>query len=135
MTGKALQEFINQPQRVGTLATASADGQPNCALIGSAVLEDNDRLLLGLGNNRTLRNLKNNPHAIYSVFEPGASLLAWQGARLYLELETLDEQGPLLQQMIDQVTRQAGALAGGMIVAAVRFKVTAVRPQLDSCAN
>lgn len=125
------QKFISNPQQVGVLSTSSSDGTPNCALIGSAVMTADSQLILALGDNRSLQNLKQNPKAVFIAFKEADFLPAWQGVRLYLKVEEIDYDGPLKEQRIANITQTAGAQAAKMMVAGVRFSVYETRPLLD----
>ena len=131
MTQEQLITFISTPNRVGTLATANKDGMPNSAIIGSALMLTSNQLVIGLGNNRSLNNLQENPHAVFSVFQEGATLPAWQGARLYLRVEQMDYTGELKQQRVAAIEQHAGTTAAKMISAAVQFSVIDIRPLID----
>jgi hypothetical protein len=94
-------------------------------------MPDEETLLLGLGDNRSLRYLRIHPRAVYLACEPGPTFLAWQGARLYLEVAAIDGSGPLFERVVERIRETAGAMAARTIRAAVTFRITAVRPLLD----
>lgn len=125
------QKFISDPKQVGILSTADSSGTPNCALIGSAVMTNNDKLVLALGDNRSLRNLQQNPQAVFIAFKEADFLPAWQGVRLYLKLEEISYDGALKEQRIAEIKQTVGDQAANMMVAAVQFSVYATRPLLD----
>jgi hypothetical protein len=125
-------EFVNQPGRFGVLATASPSGASNAAVFGSARMTDETTLELGLGDNRTLENLRRNPRATFLVFEPGATPLSWQGVRLYLEVIEITANGPRFEAIVAGVREQAGPLAARAIRTLVVFRITASRPLLDA---
>lgn len=131
MDNEQLKIFISDPQRVGTLATVDRQGNPNSAVIGSATLHKSGQLAMGLGDNRSLKNLRDNPKAVFTIFQPAQNFFAWQGVRLYLKCEAIDTDGELKQQVVQQVEATAGTFAARMIVAAVRFSIEATRPLLD----
>jgi hypothetical protein len=57
--------------KVFPVATASKSGSPNVSLIASVVLENDDTIWLGDNfMNKTLSNVKENPHAALSVWDP-----------------------------------------------------------------
>lgn len=125
------QQFISEPKQVGILSTANSDGAPNCAIIGSAVMPTEDQLIVALGDNRTLKNLQHNPQAVFIAFKEADFLPAWQGIRLYLKVEEIDEAGALKQQRVDEIAQTVGNQAAKMMVAAVRFSIHQTRPLLD----
>ncbi len=127
------QELIHLfgPNRVGVLSTADDRNRPNAAVVGSARLPDSQALIIGLGANRSLQNLQENPRAVFTFFDPGPTPFAWQGARLYLRVLQIETEGPLFAEMVAGVTRQAGRAAGRRIRAAVLFRIEQVRPLID----
>ncbi len=129
MNKKQLRQFICAG-RVGYLASASADGAPNCAVIGSATMPDDNHLLLGLGDNRTLDNLRHNGRAVFTVAEAGESITRWQGARLYLHVAEIATDGALKEQVCSAIAAAVGSAAADAIAAAVYFEITAIRPLL-----
>ena len=42
-------------------------------------MTDGKTVVLGLGKNRSLMNLQQNPYAVYLILEPGKSLMDWKG--------------------------------------------------------
>lgn len=131
MTTEQLLSFVSDPGRVGNLATVDANGIPNSALIGSAIMPDTDTLIIALSNNRSLHNLQQNGQAVFTVFEPADFIPAWQGARLYLTLNQIDYSSSMKQQRVAAVKQYAGTQAASTIVAAVQFSIHDIRPLLD----
>jgi hypothetical protein len=86
---------------------------------------------MGLGNNRTLANLKENPYAAYMIMEPGKSLPEWKGVRLYLKASGIETEGNKLELIRSIIAEKAGANAAKIIQAAVTFEVLEVRPLAD----
>nr|WP_320116114.1 pyridoxamine 5'-phosphate oxidase family protein [uncultured Desulfuromonas sp.] len=132
MTPEELVSFVNTAQRVGTLSTVDGAGHPNSAVIGSAMMPDPQHVNIALANNHSLENLRHNANAVLSVYEPAPLIFNWQGARLYLAVDDIEETGPFKEAMVQQVEQQAGKLAARTIHAAVRFSVVKIRPLLDS---
>ena len=125
------QKFISEPKQVGILSTADSDGTPNCAVIGSAAMTSEGQLILALGDNRSLRNLHQNPRAVFIAFKEADFLPAWQGVRLYLQLEEINYDGALKEQRVAEIKQTVGNQAAKMMVAAIRFSVYETRPLLD----
>ena len=126
-----LMEYFNKAPRIGTLSTAGADGTVDVAVFGSPRMTDEKTVVLGSGTNRTLANLRENPHAVYMIMEPGAGLMDWRGIRVYLRLKDLASSGPAFDDYIAQVTQAVGEAAASMIHALATFEVTEVRPIVD----
>lgn len=130
MSGNRLTElFAQNPTTL--LGTADAAGQPNMAVIGSACLVDAEQIALGLGPCRSLANLRANPRATLCLVQPGATVMQWQGARIYLDCVALEETGALFDQTVARIREAAGPGAARRIVAAALFAITEVRPLLS----
>ncbi len=126
------RDAVNQPGRVGVLSTADAAGQPNAAYFGTPQLNEDGELVMGLGNNRSLKNLEENPKAAFFVVESAPVDFQTPGYRLYLEAKEIQRQGPVLEAVRAAVAEKAGADKAKMFQAAVVFKVNEVRPLVDS---
>ncbi|MGC9434835.1 MAG: pyridoxamine 5'-phosphate oxidase family protein [Methanomicrobiales archaeon] len=94
-------------------------------------MTDGETVVAGLGDNRTLANLQENPHAVYLIMEPGEGLTDWKGIRVYLRLADLATSGPALDDFKVQMAKVAGEEAAEMMQAVARFGVTEVRPLID----
>lgn len=57
-------------------------------------MTDEKTVVPGSGTNRTLANLRENPHAVCMIMEPGGGLMDWMGIRVYLRLKDLTSSGP-----------------------------------------
>ena len=126
-----LMEYFNKAPRLGTLSTADKAGKVNSAVFGSPRMTDEKTVVMGLGKNRTLANLQQNPHAVYLIMETGATLMDWKGIRVYLKAQNIATSGPVLDAFKVQMAKVAGEEAAKMIYAAVSFEVIEVRPIID----
>lgn len=126
-----LKAMFDRPGQAGVLSTADGGGEVNGAVFGSARLTEEGNLIVALGDNRSLRFLRENPRAVFTLCEPGPHPLAWQGARLYLEAERIETEGTLLGGMREEIRRAAGEGASRRIRAAVVFRILNVRPLVD----
>lgn len=131
MDRKELMTLFNKQPRIGTLSTTNRAGDVDVAVFGSPQMIDEETVVMGIGNNRSLRNLKENPRAVFIVLEPGRTLMDWRGARVYLKVDTVDAEGGLFQQVRSNLEKAAGKQAAAMVQAAIRFKITEVRPIVD----
>ncbi len=125
-----LNEIFSNHQ-TGVLATANTQGEVDAAVFGSCRLLDDNTVVVGLGNNRTLANLKLNPYATLLFATPGPSVFKWAGARVYLKLTDLLETGSLFEETVAEVEREAGKMAARMITTVATFTITEVRPIVD----
>ena len=126
-----LMKYFNKQPRLGTLSTSGKDGRVNVAYFGSPQMTDPKTVFMGLGNNRTLANLKENPWAAYMIMEPGNTLPEWKGVRLYLKVTEIETEGNKLEQIRRLIAEKAGPNAAKGIQAAVTFEVIEIRPLAD----
>jgi hypothetical protein len=126
-----LMEYFNKSPRIGTLSTSDKAGNVNSAIFGSPRMTDEKTVIMGLGKNRTLANLQQNPHAVYLIMEPGKSLMDWKGVRVYLKAKNIATSGPGLDDFKAQMAKVTGVEATKMIHAAVNFEITEIRPIVD----
>ena len=130
MPGK-LMDYFNKAPRLGTLSTASKKGNVNAAVFGSPRMVDEKTVVMGLGRDRSLEYLQENPNAVFLIMEPGKSLTEWKGIRVYLKMKTAATSGPKLDDYKIQMAKAFGPDAANMVHAAVTFEVTEVRPLVD----
>ena len=131
MNRQELMEIFNRRPRIGSLATASAGGDANVAVFGSPQMIDENTVVMGIGENRSFRNLRENPKAAFIVMEPGETVMDWKGARVYLEAVDIETGGGFFDQVRENIEKAAGKQAAQMIHAAIRFNITEVRPLVD----
>ncbi len=130
MPGK-LMDYFNKAPRLGTLSTASKKGMVNAAVFGSPKMVDEKTVVMGLGRDRSLQYLQENPNAVYLIMEPGKSLMEWKGIRVYLKMKTATTSGPKLDDYKSEMAKAFGPDAAKMVQAMVTFEVTEVRPLVD----
>ena len=126
-----LMDYFNKSPRIGTLSTADKAGTVDSGVFGSPHMTDERTVVMGLGKNRTFANLQQNPHAVYLIMAPGATIMDWKGIRVYLKAQKIATSGPVLDNFKAQMAKVAGEEAAKMIYAAVSFEVTEVRPLID----
>lgn len=124
-------EIANKPGRIGVLATASRDGDPNVAYFGSPQLRSDGTLVMGLGDNRTLKNLEENPKAVFFVITESPVSFQTPGYRLYLEAETIEKEGAIVDGVREKIAQHAGEQAAQMIQAGAVFSITEMRKLID----
>ncbi len=128
---KELYEIVNKPGRIAVLSTANRQGQPNSAYFGSLQLMLDGSVALGLGNNRTLKNLEENPLAVLFCVTESPVGFETPGVRLYLKLKGVEKSGSAYEAIKAAIAEHAGADAAKMVVAAAAFEVTDVRKVVD----
>ena len=131
MNRQELMTLFNKYPRIGTLSTANNEGEVNVAVFGSPRMIDENTVVMGIGQNRSLRNLQRNPKAAFVVMEPGETVMGWKGARVYLEATDMETDGDFYDEIKLNIAKAAGKQAADMVHAAIRFKITEVRPIVD----
>ncbi|MCK5552746.1 MAG: pyridoxamine 5'-phosphate oxidase family protein [Deltaproteobacteria bacterium] len=124
-------ELFNKWPRIGTLSTANKMGEVNVAVFGSPRLVDENTVVMGIGNNRSFRNLQRNPRAVFIVMQPGQTVKDWKGARVYLEAVDMETEAEFYEEIKRGIAKVAGQEAAEMLRAAIRFRITEVRPIVD----
>ena len=125
---KEIIEIVNKAGRIGTLGTANKLGQPNVAYFGSPQLSEDGTIVMGLGSNRTLKNLEENPLAVFFCIAESPVAFTTPGYRLYLKVREIQKEGPIIDSIKKAIAEAAGAEAAKMIAAGVVFDVTEIRP-------
>jgi hypothetical protein len=131
MDRKQVMEMFNRKTRIGALATSNGKGDVNAAVFGSPRMIDENTVIMAIGDNRSFQYLQENPKASFIVIEPGDSPTDWKGARLYLEMDSFERYGELLDSFRSNIRKVAGNKSANAIIAAIRFKITDVRPLID----
>jgi len=131
MNRQELMVLFNKYPRIGTLSTANTEGEVNVAVFGSPRMIDENTVIMGIGQNRSFRNLERNPKAVFIVMEQGETVMDWKGSRVYLEATDMETEGNFYNEIKHSITKAAGKQAADMIHAAIRFKITEVRPIVD----
>jgi len=131
MDRKELKEVFNKRPRIGALSTSDGKGNVNVAVFGSPQMIDDNTIVMGIGNNRSYRNLQENPKAVFIIMEPSATAPEWKGVRVYLEAVSIESAGELYNKIKEEITNRLGKQAGEMIKAAIRFTITEVRSLIE----
>lgn len=134
MDRKQVMKMFNKEARIGVLATANKNGDVNAAVFGSPRMIDEDTVIMAIGDNRSAKYLEENARASFIVVEPGETPATWKGVRLYLEAESFERYGEVLDSFRAKIRKVAGNKSADAIQAAIRFKVTDVRPLIAPSA-
>lgn len=127
-----LMAYFNKQPRLGTLSSANKEGQVDVAYFGSAHMVDEKTVIVGMGNNRTLSNLRENPNAVFMIMEPGETPAQWMGVRVYLKMTDCQTSGRKLDEIRAQIAQKVGPeIANKMIHAYVAFGIEEIRPFAD----
>ncbi|RTZ98402.1 MAG: pyridoxamine 5'-phosphate oxidase family protein [Deltaproteobacteria bacterium] len=129
---KEVFEIANKPGRIGILATASKQGKPNVAYFGSPRLMEDGTLVMGLGNNQSLKNLEENPKAVFFTIGKSPVTFNTPGYRLYLDVREIQKTGPIIDGVKAKISEFAGAQAAKMIVAGVVFDISDIRTLIET---
>ncbi|MEJ2639628.1 MAG: pyridoxamine 5'-phosphate oxidase family protein [Desulfosarcinaceae bacterium] len=125
---KEVIDIVNGAGRIGTLGTANRQGEPNVAYFGSPRLSEDGTITMGLTKNRTLKNLEENPHAVFFCVAESPVTFTTPGYRLYLKAREIQKSGPILDRVKEAIAEHAGPQAAAKIAAGVVFDVTEIRP-------
>ncbi|MCF8110465.1 MAG: pyridoxamine 5'-phosphate oxidase family protein [Desulfobacteraceae bacterium] len=79
--GENLEEYFEQTEGTGVLATSGADGRVNAAVYARPHILDDGSAAMVMRNRLTRKNLLENPCATYLFVEQGPG---YKGCRLYL---------------------------------------------------
>ncbi len=134
MDRKQVMKMFNKKTRIGVLATANNDKEVNVAVFGSPRMIDEDTVIMAIGDNRSAKYLEENPKASFIVVEPGEAPATWKGVRLYLEVESFERYGEVLDSFRANIRKVAGNKSADAIQAAIRFKIVDVRPLIAPAA-
>jgi hypothetical protein len=131
MERSELMELFNSPTRIGILSTSDGKGNVNSGLFGSPRMLDGDTVVMACGESRSLANMAVNPKAVYLFFEPGANIMDWKGAKVYLRVDKFEKEGPLLDRFIQEIRARVGDQAASRLTTAVTFHIEDIRPLID----
>ena len=107
----------------GFLATASGSGEVNIAIYFRPEVLDDGTLVFGMSEGRTLRNVRENPQAVFAFDEGG-----YKGVRVYLERGDERSDGVLLDRLRRRADAEVKPGAGKSIAHAVAFRVKRFEP-------
>lgn len=128
---KAVMALVNDPGRVGVLATTDRKGNPNVAVFGSAYMPDELTLVVAMGDTRSSQNLLETGRAVFMSVVPDENPMNTQGCRVYLKLRSMEKDGPNLDNVKERVAKVANEKAARMIKYAVFFDIDSTRPLID----
>jgi hypothetical protein len=128
---KAVRDLVNDPRRVGVLATTDREGQPNVAVFGSAHMPDALTLVVALGDTRSAQNLLETGRAVFMSVVPHENPMQTQGCRVYLKVRSMEKEGPNLEAEKTRVAAISNKKAALMIKYAVFFDIESTRPLID----
>lgn len=126
-----LVDYFNKMPRLGCLSTSSKEGKVNVAYFGSPRMIDEKTIVMGLGKNRTLAYLQENPYGVFMIMEPGQTPTEWKGVRLYVRMTGCEISGRKYDDFKAAVAQKAGQAAAKLIHAAATFEVYEIKPLAD----
>ena len=115
---------VLKPGGRGVIGTASKDGVVNMAVYAVPSVVDDETVAWGMTDGRTWNNVRENPNASYTYFEPGEG---YRGARLTLSLSRTEDSGGMLSKIREQ-TRASSPGNPQAIRHVAYFKVVESRP-------
>ncbi len=126
-----LMQYFNRAPRIGTLSTASKNGQVNTACFGSPRMIDEKTVVMSVRNSRTFANLRENPNAVFMIVEPGKTPLDWKGVRVYLKMTGYETSGEKVEAMRKAIAQRVGEEAAKAMHAVVTLEIQEIRPLSD----
>jgi hypothetical protein len=126
-----LMEYFNKQPRIGTLSTASKDGQVDAACFGSPRMTDEKTVVMSVRKARTFANLQENPNAVFMIMEPGKTSPEWKGVRVYLKMTDCQTSGEKLEAAKKAIAQRLGEETAKAIHATITFEIQSVRPLSD----
>ncbi len=120
----------NRKETQGFLATCDGEGNVDVACFSSLRLHDRSTMTMSIGNNRTVRNLMQNPKAVF-ITARGDKISNADGCRVYLRVIELAETGSRYQQAEETAKEMVGPEAAEHVRAFISFEVTETRPLID----
>jgi hypothetical protein len=126
-----LMEYFNKTPRIGTLSTASKNGQVDTACFGSPRMIDEKTVVISVRNARTFANLQENPHAVFMIMEPGKTSPEWKGVRVYLKMTGCETSGEKVEATRKAVAQRIGEEAAKAVHAVITFEIQEIRPLSD----
>jgi len=103
------------------------NGETNIAIFGSLFMVDKKTIMLMLGDNHTLANLKENPLASLLVIAPWKTGMQTEGCRIYLKLQSIEDSGKMYDKVKEGVRAKVGD-AAEMLKHLVAFDILKTRP-------
>ncbi len=126
-----LMEYFNKTPRIGTLSTASKNGQVNTACFGSPRMIDEKTVVMSVRNTHTFANLQENPNAVFMIVEPGKTPLDWKGVRVYLKMTGYETSGEKVDSMRKTIAQRVSEEAAKAMYAVVTLEIQQIRPLSD----
>lgn len=131
IVSEKVRSILTSENRINIYSTASKNGVPNIAVMGSTkLLEDGGTLIVGMGENRTFANLKENPYAACLVKVEGTTGLQMDGCRLYLKVKSVEDSGDVFDNFMANLRARIGS-AADMLKYVVTFEILEARPIVD----
>jgi len=127
---ETVKKCLEQEGRANVLATSDKSGKVNVAMFGSYQLMDDSSVIVMLGDNRSYKNLKENPHAACMVMMHGKTGLATEGCRLYMKVRAMEDEGEKWNEVREKIRAHIGD-AANMLKHLVWFDIVEARPILD----
>ena len=127
-----LMDYFNKQPRIGTLSTASKNGQVNVACFGSPRMIDEKTVVMSVRNARTFANLQENPNAVFVIMEPGKTSPEWKGVRVYLKMTDYETSGEKMEAARKAIAQRLGYETAKAMHAVITLQIQEIRPLSDA---
>ena len=118
------EEYFENTDGTGILATASAEGKVDIAIYARPHVFDRETIGFIMRGRLSHRNLQSNPYAAYMYIEEGKG---YQGKRLYLK-KTREENDPKIIEEVRRKPKREYANSSDEDAYLVYFQIEQVRP-------
>lgn len=129
--GSKLIKYFNKMPKLCAFASADKKGKVNVAVFGSAMMVNEQTVIMGMMENRTIKNLQENPEAVFMIMEPGDSLAAWKGIRIYMKVKQIETSGETLAKIKAAIEQAVGKEPADATKYAVTLEPGEIRPIVD----
>lgn len=127
-----LRHFFNN-HHDKLLCTASADGQPNVAFMGTPRQLPDGTIEFEISDEAsvTLRNIHQNRSVVFIAWETGERARDYCGARIHAQVTEIHDKGEKLERIRQNILLKHGAHKAAELRATVSCVITRVRPIVD----
>ena len=127
-----LQEYFENNQGLGVLATADSSGNVDAAIYARPHVVDEKTVAFIMAEKQSHENLQSNPHAAYLFKENGEGYL---GARLFLTKIREETDVEQIKSMLRRAKCTFQEEAGKSSKYLVYFKIDKIEPLVGSIGN
>lgn len=130
-----IRNFFNDKHEI-ILCSASGDGVPNAALMGSCRLSASGEIEFEISEPKsspaqTFRNIQENRNVMFMRFVPGPRARDYKGLRIYATVSAIESSGPKIEAIVQLIREKHGEEKAAEVRATVSCRISNIRPVLD----